>query len=182
MDLLDLIANKGTKGLTGALKKEGIVTIDQVNDIIAQNVDRITREGKAVERFPELKDQNSELFKLTRAKVAELAKDGIKGVAATEIGVERAYLQLVDEGKMKPLAVRRAEAEAAIDEDGETEAERIARANAAGGSGGRRAAVKDRRPVETPEETRMIKSMCEQFGITEKQFRERAEKGINFGG
>lgn len=182
VDLLDVIGTKGKAGLIDVLKKSGdVVSRSDVQNLIAGEVDRISREGTAVERFPELKDKESEFFKLTTKNVAALKTQGITGVNATEIAAERAYLHLVDEGKMKPKAQRAAEAKAAEDAgEEETEAERIARGAAAGGSGGRRAAASERRPTETAEDKALIARVCEGMGITEKQWRDQAEKGINY--
>lgn len=180
VDLLDVIGTKGKAGLIEVLKKSGdVVSRADVQNLIAGEVDRISREGSAVERFPELKDRDSELFKLMTKNLATLKGQGITGVNATEIAAERAYLQLVDDGKMDTKAQRAAKAKAAEDEE-ESEAERIARGAAAGGAGGRRASTGDRRPVETAEDKAMVARVCEGLGITEKQFRERAEKGVNY--
>ena len=182
VDLLEVITGKGTKGLSDVLNKAGFVSQKEVQALIAGTVDQITRDGKCMERFPDLKDASSDMYKIFTKQVAALAKEGIKGSAATEIAAEKAYLQLVDEGKMKPLAQRKKEAEAG-DEGGEdeTEAERIARANAAGGPTGRRtAAGTERKAVQTAEEKALIQSMCDQAGITVKQWNDRAEKGINY--
>ena len=179
IDLLDVIGTKGAKGLDEVLKQRGYVSKADVQNLIAGEVDRISREGSAVERFPELKDKESEFFKLTTKNVAALKAQGITGVNATEIAAERAYLQLVDDGKMDTKAQRAAKAKVAEDEE-ESEAERIARGNAAGGSGGRRAATSDRRPVETAEDKALIARVCAGMGIDEKKWREQADKGINY--
>src|SRR6202042_646503 len=108
VDLLDVIGTKGAKGLDEVLKSRGYVSKADVENLIAAKVDQVTREGTAVERFPELKDRESEFFKLTTKNVAALKGQGITGVNATEIAAERAYLQLVDEGKMDSKAQRAA--------------------------------------------------------------------------
>lgn len=152
---------------------------------IAQTVDQVTREGKAVERFPELKDQTSELFKLTKSNIAELGKMGIKGVTATELAAERAYIQLVDEGKLEPKAVRDAKARAAAEagDDDEDENDRIVRANAAGGTAGRRSQRNaDPASRETPEDKALVSRVCAAFGIDEKDYRKRAyDTGVRVG-
>jgi hypothetical protein len=180
VDLLDVIGNKGAKGLDEVLKTRGFVRQADVESLIAGTVDRVTREGKAVERFPELKDPSSDFFKAYKQNLGALAKDGIKGVAATELAAERTYLQFVDEGKMDTAAQRKAKADKAEGDD-ETEAERIARANAAGGATGRRASGKEARPTETAEDKAQIARICQGMGITVEQWKARAEKGVQFG-
>jgi hypothetical protein len=180
--LLDVIGVEGERGLDRIIGKKGFVSESDVRKMIASEVDRISREGTAVERFPELKDKDSDFYKQTAKNVAELKGKGITGVNATEIAAERTYLQFVDDGKMKPKAQRAAEAKAAEEaDDEETEEERIARGAAAGGAGGRRAAGKERRPSETADDKALIAKICEGMGITEKRWRERAEKGVQVG-
>lgn len=177
VDLLDVIGTKGTKGLDAVLKARGYVSKDDVQALIAETVQTVSREGKAVERFPELKDTSSEFYKLTIKNVAALKADGITGVKATEIAAERAYLHMVDEGKMDTHAQRKAKADKAGED--EEEAERIARANAAGGDTGRRAATKGKGKGELDaEQKRIIRAM----GITEDAYKARADKGVIFSG
>lgn len=182
VDLLDVIGTKGTKGLDAVLKARGYVSKDDVQALIADTVQTVSREGKAVERFPELKDKDSDFYKQTAKNVAALAKDGIKGVAATELAAERTYLQFLDEGKMKPAAVRRAEAEKHVDDD-EDEQDRIARGAAAGGATGRRASTPaSRRAAETAEDKNLRKRVCAAFEIDEDKYIKRAEEiGVNIG-
>lgn len=177
VDLLDVIGTKGTKGLKEILNKAGYVSKADVENLIAAKVDQVSREGTAVERFPELKDKDSDFFKQTRKNVAALKEQGITGVNATEIAAERTYLQMLEDGTMDTKAQRKVKADKAADD--EDEADRVRAGAAASGASGRRTPAAKAGGKQELDATQ--KSIIKAMGITEEAYIKRADMGVQFG-
>jgi hypothetical protein len=177
-DLLDLIGTKGAKGLDDYLKAKGFVKGSDVAAAVNTKAQEISREAGVVGRFPELKDQNSEMFKATARHFAELEAEGIKGTRATEVATAMAYAELLEAGKITPRGKKAAEPNAGGTDDDQRESDRLRRVRAQEGDNGRRTGGggggKDDEldPVQ--------KRMVEAFGITEEAYKKRAKEGVQF--
>jgi hypothetical protein len=179
-DLLDLITTQGPKGLNAYLKKQGLVSRDQVEAMVNTKAAQLAKETELVGRYADLKDQNSDFFKATAAEYGELVKGGVPQHLAMEMAAERAELRGIRSGKLKTPAQQTEEAKA------QKEADRLARIKAQGGDRGNRA------PAETEDDDVLsdndraaVKQLAEALDISvedaEKRYVARAKQGVNVG-
>ena len=169
VDLLDVITTKGSKGLDEVLEKRGFVRADQVDSKIETRAQQLVRENALVEKYPDLKNHDSDFFKATAENYAALKKQGVSETMAMEMAAERTELKFLREGKLKTKA------QATEEDKQRREEERQARIRAQSGDRGGR-------PSEASEDDEELtaeqKHIAAQMGITEESYKARAKKGV----
>jgi hypothetical protein len=169
--LVEDIAKNGLK----ALKDRGFVSAKEAEriainaarnvsrEIVGQERQKITTDAQIFAEFPELKDQNSELFKETsanyRAAVA-MDKGALKTPAALYLSAKAAAQTL----KAKAAGSRRT---ASDDDDTEAEAERLQRVNSQDSRPRGRGNTDDNDDMMGPEAKVLMKA----FGLSEAEFK-----------
>jgi hypothetical protein len=165
-DVLEAITTEGTKGFDRLAEKRGFVKKADVAAMIEARATSLTKEQELIERYPDLRQKNSDFFKATAAHYGELVKSGTPAVLAMELASEKAELDFMRSGKLKPEAPK---------DDGD----RRTRAAAASGAPSRRPAANEPDDDElSPDQKRIAAAM----GISEEAYLKRAKAGVNVGG
>ena len=163
-DLIDVITAQGTKGLLKTLRRHGVMTEDEVERRVEAKLRGARNEQTIRERYPDLEDQDSEMFKVTARHYKALESEGVEGPARVSLAAERAELEMRRKGTWK---------------DPEEAEERRSRARAQASGGNGRSAAPDPNDKTL---TGAQKRYAELFEISEDAYRKRAEDGIRFSG
>lgn len=157
-DMLDLIGTKGgAKKLTEFLARKGFVSKKEVEEQVNARADTLVRESRTVERFPELRDTESDFFKATVTEYGSLLKQGIpQGVAMEQAARNVRLVELEAGGEGAP--VKKGKPEDAI------ETERLRRVKVQSGDKGRRAAAASEEDTVDADTAAIWKAM----GVSEK--------------
>lgn len=170
-DVLEAITTGGAKGFDALAKKRGFVQRDEVETLINQRATSLTKEQELIGRFPDLKNKASEFFKATAAHYGDLVKAGTPQTVAMELAADKAELDLMRSGKIKPAGAQTKE---------EKEADRLARVAAQGGEGG------GRRPAPAAEEDTELtpeqKHIADAMGVSHEAYAKRAKAGVSIKG
>lgn len=152
-DVLEAITTGGAKGFDALAKKRGFIQRDEVETLINSKAASLTKEQELMTRFPDLKDKKSEFFKTTAGYYGDLVRAGTPQAVAMELAADKAELDLMRSGKIKPAG--------AAPTKEEKETARLARIAAQGENGGRRpAATADAEDDElNPEQLKVVRSM-----------------------
>jgi hypothetical protein len=120
-----------------------------------------------MDRYPDLKKRNSDFFKATAVQYGELVKSGTPQAIAMELAAERAELNFMRTGKVKPPGDT-------TKQDKETE--RLARiaAQGAGDTSGRPAAGGQEDEDLTAEQ----KHIADAMGVSHEAYAKRAKAGV----
>ena len=165
VDVLDVIATKGLKGLDELMSKRGYVRQDAVDATVNARTTAVLKEQELMKEFPDLGNKESEFFKATANEFGELRKRGVPEIEAMDLAVALTDRKFILAGK-KQTPNQIAEAKAA---------ERKARAAAAGGDRGGGPSNDADSDEELTAEQRHI---CQSMGITEEAYKARAKKGV----
>ncbi len=170
VDLLELMATRGTKGLVEHLKQVGAIvdpdSVDRKIESRAQQLVAVNRvEAQLTRDYPELADKNNPFFKATAAKYGDLLKAGVPDVVAMQLAADQADLEGIRAGKPR-----------------ETKEQRQARADAAGGDSGRRGGKGAASMDDTSDDLDDFqKLICERMGVPEEKYKANAKKGVRMG-
>lgn len=126
---VDKLATLGPKALDEYMAKRGFMSGKQVQELLNGVVGKITREADLYAKYPDLRNEESELFKETQREFQDMValdKSFAKNPVAVQLAARNATTRL-------KMAAEIADAK----KPKETEAERRARAAAAGGDPGR---------------------------------------------
>jgi hypothetical protein len=170
IDMLDLLATQGVKGLDKLMKSRGYASKAEVEAAVNSKAAQLSTEAELLEAHPSLRDRNSEFFKQTAQNYGELKRLGVPEALAMKLGAQKAQLDGFKSGKTK------APTTAAEDK----EASRLARVKAQSGDRNARAAAtldEDDDDEITPQELHI----CEAMGITPEAYKARAQKGVQMG-
>jgi hypothetical protein len=191
VDLVEAITNGDAKQIKAAMRELGFVQKGEVSHEIDSKIGttkaQIVHEAKLYKEYPDLEDENSELFEKTKEVYTELVakdKDLQKSPKLVEMAARIAQAELgKTAGKPKP----KSKTEPDEDEDEpEFEADRQERVRSQQGSRGRR--TSDPQAGRDSEElTSQQKSIVEKFraagaDINEDKYRARAKKGVQMSG
>jgi hypothetical protein len=174
-DVLEAITTGGAKGFDNLASKRGFVKLEQVEELINTRAQSLTKEQELIQRYPDLSKKTSDFFKATADQYGILVKAGTPQHVAMELAAERAELNLMREGKIKPPGADTAPTKE------EKETARLARIAAQSSGGGRRpaAAAEDEGDEElTPQQ----KNMCDQMGVSYESYAKRAKAGVSIKG
>lgn len=171
-DVLEAITTGGAKGFDALAKKRGFIQRDEVQHLIDTRAQALTKEQDLIGRFPDLKNKNSEFFRATALHYGDLVKAGTPQSVAMELAADKAELDLMRTGKIKPAGSEPTKAE--------KETARLARIAAQSPSaGGRRpAAAEEDEDTLTPEQIHIADSM----GVSHEAYLKRAKAGVRMGG
>ncbi len=184
VDLLDLIATKGAKGLKEYLKKEGYASKDEVDAIVNSKAKTMSEETQLLRDYPDLANHDSEFFKATAAEYGQLKAQGVPENLAMRMAARSTALSFLESGKAKTKQQRSDE------EKQQREQERRARIAAQAGDRGGRAAGEDESDDEvTPAEQAIIRGMLVgqpgkdgkpmDLAAATEAFKARAKSGVN---
>lgn len=164
-DLIEVITSGGPKALAKTLRKLGFMTQDEFERKADARIKAASGERELRERYPELDDNESDMFKETGRQFRLLEDAGLSKADRLTLAAEKAELSLRRQGKW-------------VDRNAEKE-ERAARARAQGGGhkGGSDADDSGDDSL-TPHQKKMV----EQMGITEESYKKRAKEGVLFSG
>lgn len=193
LDLVDALSSGDDKQVRQALKQRGFVPADEIEALVERKVHgargAATREAQLVGDYPDLKDEDSELYKATAQAYKELDKAGVKGDMLLDLAADRAAARLgIQRGTATAKSRRRSDDDEPEprrrarerDDEGEpeTEAERVERVAAQSGvrSKARASTVRD---DDLTIEQKMI---ARKFGISEDAYRKRAARGVSISG
>jgi hypothetical protein len=167
-DVLEAITTKGAKGFDELASKRGFIRKDEVEALINTRAASLTKEQELLTRYPDLKKKDSEFFKSTALHYGDLVKAGTPQAVAMEIAAEKAELDFMRSGKLKPAGSGQSAEE--------KEAARLARIRAQSGDGsGRRPAPDAEEDDElTPEQKRIADAM----GVSHEAYKKRAKAGV----
>lgn len=188
VDLVDALTNGDAKQIKKALRELGFVESKDVDHKIGTTRAQMTEEARLYGRYPDLQDEESELYQETRAIYLDLAKDPsmAKSPKLVETAAKMAARILGQEEK-KPS--RRAVAREAADEDDdyeEREQERVRRVARQSGDRGRQPKRDDRQ--DSTELSGTQKSIVQKFRdagadfLTDEAYAKRAQRGIRMSG
>jgi hypothetical protein len=167
-DVLEAITTKGAKGFDELASKRGFVRKDEVEALIANRAASLTKEQELLGRYPDLKKKDSEFFKATALHYGDLVKAGTPQAVAMELAAEKAELDFMRTGKLKPAG-----SEATKEEK---EAARLARIKAQSAGGGGRQPAPD--PEEDDELTPEQKRIADAMGVSHEAYKKRAKAGV----
>ncbi len=179
VDLLDLITTGGPKALMAHMRKQGLITRDEVDATVNAKVAQVTKETELLSQYPDLGKRDSEFFKATAANYGALKAAGVPEALAMELGAQQAELAGIKSGTVKTAAQKTEEQKA-------TEAaDRAARAAAGGGDHGNRNAAGEGADEDlTPEQRTIAIRMLGGNGVTNEQavekYKARAKLGTTF--
>jgi hypothetical protein len=166
-DVLEAITTKGAKGFDELASKRGFIRKDEVEALINTHAASLTKEQELLGRYPDLKKKDSEFFKATALHYGDLVKAGTPQAVAMELAAEKAELDFMRTGKLRPAGEQSKE---------EKEAARLARIRAQSGGGGGRQPAPD--AEEDDELTPEQKRICDQMGVTYEAYKKRAKAGV----
>lgn len=176
---VEALSTKGPKAIAAYLKREGYITKAEAEDLatkssraaVAVARQSLTQDAELVGAYPELRDEKSELFKLT----GEIYRDMVKGdpkmkdsPAALKSAARSAKAELALAAKDK--------APAKNEDDDDAETRRQDRIAAQSGSRGRRSSAtfeEDDEDTMGPETKTLLKAFA-RYGVTDENF--KAEK------
>lgn len=164
-DPIEVLSKEGMKGFDRLAAKRGLVSEATVESKIEHRARQLTDEAALVKEFPEMLDEKSAFFKATATHYNALVAAGVPKNVATRQAANNAYIDGVKAGTI----VSKSDAE-----------EREARAAAAGGDKSRGNA-----PAVDPKDEELDafqKNICEQMGVSEKDYKARAAKGVVYTG
>jgi hypothetical protein len=154
------------KALAEGLRKHGFITEAEAEKRAEAIVKKARTEMDLHARYPDLADQESEMFRETAKQYKALGDNGLTKAERLELAAEKAELALRRSGKWQ---------------DKDDEAERAARAKAQSGDKGRSpgdpGATGDDDTL-TPNQKRIAAAM----GVSEDAYKKRAKEGIRFSG
>lgn len=194
VDLVEAITNGDAKAITQAMRDLGFVRKGEVESVVAAGTRSRSTEEDLYKRFPDLKDEESDLFKTTaevyndlKRRDPSLAKSGLLAEIAAEIADKR----LGNE----PARGRRAAARDGAgargedefdDEPDDEEEERVSRVRRqTGDRGSRSSRGQDRGGSDELDKTqKTIVARLKAIGadITEDGYRKRATAGVRMSG
>jgi hypothetical protein len=182
VDLVDAISSGDRKAIKQALKELGMVEAGEVEARIQAARGQIESNATLLAQYPDLGDNSSEMFALTREIYQELAEgssDSPQQILQKAAKQAARHLDIQPRGR-KPA--RQAEDE---DEDAEErEQERVRRVARQSGGGRRGAPVRDRDPEELSASQNSIIERFRAVGarLTAEGYRKRASEGIRMAG
>lgn len=171
-DVLDVLTTGGAKGFDKLASQRGFIRKAEVEQLIENRAASLTKEQELMGRFPDLKNRNSEFFKATALQYGELVKQGMPAGLAMESAADKAELEFLRSGKLKPPGSEPTAAEK------ETERQRRVAAQS-GERGGRRSAEA---AVEDEDLTPEQKHIADAMGITHEAYAKRAKAGVSIKG
>jgi hypothetical protein len=176
IDLLDLITSKGEAGLADWIKKQGLVSRDDVAGMVNEKAAQLTSEAQLIKDYPDLSDAKSEFFQATAQFYGELKKDGVPERMAMKLAAQQAELAGIRGGKIKTPAQKTA------DETATRTEERRARAAAGAGDHGRHPAGEEADDIPTADEELAIQRLADALEIpldkATERYKARARKGV----
>ena len=102
VDPIEVLSKEGRKGLKKLLAKEGLVSAEDVEKIVAQRVSQTTttiqEEQRLYGEYPELKDRQSEFFKETKRVYQELLATDVPAVQAMGLAAKQVELEQIKAG------------------------------------------------------------------------------------
>lgn len=101
IDLVDVLAKRGGKGLVDVLRKSGFVDQSTADQMIDQRAREISTEQHLRKDYPELENRDSQLFKSAAPRFHELVGQGVPRAAAMRLAVEQAELDGYRSGKRR---------------------------------------------------------------------------------
>lgn len=172
-DLVDVISSNDPKKVKTALRKLGFVSEKDVQKRITQTREQIAAETELFGAYPDLKDQDSELFTTTSKEYARLAKKMGDSQQTLAIAAELAAAKIGYEAPAKGGRRRN-------DDD---EEDRVQRVNSQQGSRGRNTRTRSEGPEEFSDAQRSIIAKFQSAGssLTPEVYRDRANKGVRMG-
>jgi hypothetical protein len=178
-DILDLLATQGAKGFDAFMRKRGYVSQKEVEATVRATVEakgaQLSTEAELLSNYPDLRNKDSEFFRMTALNYGELKNQGVPEHLAMKLAAQQAELQGIRSGKVKTPA------QVATETAAEKEAARLARIKAQ--SGERQARTADGIGEEGDDElTAAEKHICVAMGISEDAYKARAKKGVQMGG
>jgi hypothetical protein len=192
VDLVEAVTAGDARALRQALAEMGFVSRKdmekEIQTRIGQARTQITEEAKLYGKYPDLQDEQSELFQKTREVYLDLAKDPAmaKSSRLVETAARLAASELGMEERQPARSRRREEPPEVPEEDfDEEEAERVERVRSQEGSRGRPHAAAGR--TQDEDLSPMQRSIVARFraagaNITEDGYRKRAQAGIRLSG
>jgi len=170
-DVLEAITTGGAKGFDALAEKRGFMKRGEVETLINQRATSLTKEQELIQRFPDLKVKNSDFFRATAVHYGELVKAGTPQSVAMELAADKAELDLMRSGKIKPAGSEPTKAE--------KETARLARIAAQGGGERRGPAAAEEGDDElSPQQKHIALAM----GISEEAYSKRAKSGVKMKG
>ena len=169
-DLVEILAKGDKKKIKFAFARLGFVSKDEVEQTLDKKWATVETAAQVQARHPEITDPNSQLHQETLRQIDGLRKQGVDVPNLLGIAADLAYSTLARAGKIK-----------AKDEPAETDAERIERVGSQQGQVNR----SRRNPSEGSDNDGLSDSqklICKKFGIPEKDYASRANRGVRLAG
>lgn len=161
-DPIELLSKEGSKGFDKLIEKRGYAKKADVDKMVNARAALLTEENALFAEFPELKDKKSEFHKETSQHYQAMTAAGVPGVQAMRLAAEKTALEQFRSGKRTTKADQEALEE---------------RAAAASGDRTRRGGKTEAEATGNEPLTPLQKQICEEMGVSEKAYRERANKG-----
>ncbi len=172
-DLVEVIASGDKKKIKAALGKMGFVSRDEVNHELDNRWSQVETAASVQARHPDIVDPGSELHQETLKQIDQLKSQGINVPNLLGIAADLAYANLARAGRISRPSNKK--------EEGESEGGRLARIAAQQGqtTGSGRNPSESREKEGLDEAQRLI---CKKFGISEKDYAARANRGVRLAG
>jgi hypothetical protein len=190
VDLVEAITNNDADAISKALREMGFVREGDVDGKITATRGQIARDKQLYDQYPDLEDEQSDLFKETARVYHELAKKDpalAKSGLLSEIAVELAEKRIASNGGRRAASDEYDLTRDVDDEDeDERERDRVERVRRQTGATGRRSSrAADRGgsdELDATQKTIVAKLKAAGADISEDGYRKRAQAGIRMSG